>query len=240
MKFFSAVPLLAVAVSATQVKRDLATVQNVLQTLSGDITTLDTAVNAFSGDTSTLSAASDKVVADLNSGASTISGTSVLSQSDAIGVATYVQGLASGVTTAVNDLISKQSAFQSAGACGTVLSGLQGQLSGTNALSTALTSKTPSSLQSVAQQLSAGIISDINRGITAFQGCGGSSGGGSSSSAAPTSSGSSGPSSSTTATKVSVTASGSSSTAPTMFTGAASANKVGAGILAIAAVGLVL
>jgi phage-related protein len=248
MKYFGAIPLFALAVSATQVKRDLATIQNVLQTLSGDITALDTAVNGFSGDATTLQSASDKVIADLNSGATTIQGTSDLSQSDAIGVATYVQGLASGVTTAVNDLISKQSTFQGAGQCGTVLKGLQGQLSGTQAMSTALTSKTPQSLQSVAQQLSAGILADIQRGIDAYQSCGSSSGGGSSTSAAPTSSGaaptgssSAAPTktgSSTTYSKPSATAS--TSATPSPFLGAASANKVGGGLLAIAAVGLIL
>jgi uncharacterized protein YoxC len=230
------------------VKRDLATIQNVLQTLSSDITALDSAVTGFSGDATTLQAASDKVVADLNSGASTIQGTSELSQSDAISIATYVQGLASAVTTAVNDLISKQSTLQSAGQCGAVLAGLQGQLSGTQAVSTALTSKTPEALQGVAQQLSAGIISDIQRGITAFQGCGGSSGGGSSSGgAAPTSSttgSSSGtaPTTTASATKTKPTPTASSSAPPSVFTGAASANKVGAGLIAVAAgaMGLVL
>jgi hypothetical protein len=251
MKFFGTLPLLAVAVSASMVKRDLATIQGVLSTLSSDITALDTAVTGFSGDPSTLQSASDKVVADLNSGASTIQGTSELSQSDAISIATYVQGLASAVTTAVNDLISKQSTLQSAGQCGAVLAGLQGQLSGTQALSTALTSKTPEALQGVAQQLSAGIISDIQRGVTAFQGCGGSSGGGGSSSggAAPTSATSSSSAgtapttsagSSSSKTKPTPTASGSAP--PSVFTGAASANKVGAGLIAVAAgaMGLVL
>jgi uncharacterized protein YoxC len=249
MKFISAIPLFALAVSATQVKRDLATIQNVLQGLSSDITALDTAVNGFSGDPSTLQSASDKVVADLNAGATTVSGTSDLSQSDAIGVATYVQGLASAVTTAVNDLISKQSAFQGANQCGTVLKGLQGQLSGTQAFSTALTSKTPQSLQGVAQQLSSGIIADIQRGIDAFQSCGSSSGGGGSSSAAPTgsatattsASGTAAPTksaSSTTYSKPSATAS--TSATPSPFLGAASANKVGGGLLAMAAIGLVL
>jgi hypothetical protein len=227
------------------VKRDLATIQNVLQGLSSDITALDTAVNAFSGDATALQSASDKVVSDLNSGASTISGTSALSQSDAIGVATYVQGLANGVTTAVNDIINKQGAIASANQCPAVLKGLQDQLSGTNALSTALTSKTPEALQGVAQQLSAGIISDINRGISAFQSCGSSGGGGSSSapassSATASATGSSSASSSPTgsskpssSSKPTPTSSG--SPPPALFTNGASANKIGAGAVAILA-----
>ncbi|KAF2675079.1 hypothetical protein BT63DRAFT_436057 [Microthyrium microscopicum] len=255
MKFsnIASVATLALGVSGSLYRRDLTTINGVLTTIGTKLSALDSAVNAFSGDISALQSASDDVISTLKSGTSTISGTDTLSQTDAVGVATSVQTLETSVQKAVNDIISKKSAIVAGGFGGQVLKALQDQQSGSDALAKALTSKVPTELQSVATQLSAGIHTDIQKGIDAFQGTGGSAPASSSSKggAAPTSTKTSAATSAVSAPTGSVApiSSGSSPSgtvssapsSPAVQTGAAAPAKTGSAFLAVAAVmGLLL
>jgi len=280
MKLSYTVSILAVAVSAiaeptlterepaTLVERDLATVTQVLSTISQQVDSLDTAVKGFSGDISAVQSASSELLSTIKSGTSKVAGTSPLTLNEATTVAGSVTGLNSSVATVVSDLISKKSAIVAAGQGGAILQSLQDQKSASQALADAITSKVPTELQAVATQLSSGIASSLQSGIDAFQGTGGgpssssSAGGSSSSSAGPSSSSSAAapPSSSssaaTTSAKTSSSAVGgatpskpvvsgtgsnpskTSSTAP--FTGAAVANSFNGPVGALAAVAAVL
>jgi len=280
MKLSYTVSILAVAVGAiaeptlterepaTLVERDLATVTQVLSTISQQVDSLDTAVKGFSGDISAVQSASSELLSTIKSGTSKVAGTSPLTLNEATTVAGSVTGLNSSVATVVSDLISKKSAIVAAGQGGAILQSLQDQKSASQALADAITSKVPTELQAVATQLSSGIASSLQSGIDAFQGTGGgpssssSAGGSSSSSAGPSSSSSAAapPSSSssaaTTSAKTSSSAAGSatpskpvvsgtgsnpsktSSTAP--FTGAAVANRFNGPVGALAAVAAVL
>jgi len=255
MKFSNIVSVatLGLGVSGTLVRRDLTTINNVLSTIADQLSKLDSAVTAFSGDVGPLKSANDQVLSTLKSGTSTISGTSSLSETDAVGVAGSVQSLETSVKKAVTDLISKKSAIVAAGAGGTILQALQDQSTASQALAKALTSKVPTDLQTVAASLSAGIQTDIQKGIDAFQGTGGSGGGSSSPTGSPTTTA---PGKTTTAKTTTTSASGSvgggssptgssisaSGSAPLVTsTGAASAQKVGGSLLGAAAVmGLLL
>jgi len=255
MKFSNIVSVatFSLGVSGTLVRRDLTTIQNVLSTISTKLGTLDTAVTSFSGDPTALTNANADVLSTLKSGTSTISGTSDLSQSDAITVSTAVQTLETSVQKVVNDLISKKSAIVAAGAGGTILQGLQDQQAASKALADALTSKVPTELQTVAAQLSAGINTDIQKGVDAFKGTGGT--GSSSSPSGPAKTSTSAPAAPKTSTTSAATtgsvvggsstvagsATASGSAPPTLFTGAASAQKVGSSLFGAAAImGLLL
>jgi len=255
MKFSNivSVAILGLGVSGTLVRRDLTTINNVLSTIADQLSKLDSAVTAFSDDVGPLKSANDQVLSTLKSGTSTISGTSSLSETDAVGVAGSVQSLETSVKKAVTDLISKKSAIVAAGAGGTILQALQDQSTASQALAKALTSKVPTDLQTVAASLSANIQTDIQKGIDAFQGTGGSGGGSSSPTGSPTTTA---PGKTTTAKTTTTSASGSvgggssptgssisaSGSAPLVTsTGAASAQKVGGSLLGAAAVmGLLL
>jgi hypothetical protein len=225
-------------------ERDLATIQNVLSTVSKAVDSLDSAVKSFSGEPGPLTDASTSLLSALNGGVSTVKGTSSLSQNDALSVASYVQGLNTSVATVVSDLISKKSAIVSAGYGPTVLQQLQQQKTASDSLADAITSKTPEALQSVAKQLTAGIDTSLQSAIDAFTGTSGPSpsgspsGGSSSASSGPTSV--IGAASSTAAgPKVSSTA---TSGPPAAFTGAAVVNSAPAhvGALFVAVLGMLM
>jgi len=237
----------ASSVSGSLVLRDLATIQGVLSQVSQQVDKLSTAVKSFSGDPGPLSSANDQLISILKDGTSKVSGTSALTQNEALSVTSSVQQLNTSVADAVDALIAKKSDFVSANAGGIILQDLQAQKSGSDALAAAITSKVPTALQGVAAQLSGDIGKSLDRGIAAFQGTGGSppSGTGSaappSGSAKPTTSaggiGGSSPSSGGGAVTPSYTAAGS---APTQFTGAGAINAPQLAALGIAIVGLVM
>jgi hypothetical protein len=247
MKVTSVVVLSAIGFSLNVVA-DLASIEGVISKIESDVNAFDTAVKAYSGGSgySDLESASQTIVTDTNTGVSTVKASADLSESDALSLTSPVQALTADIQTAIDDLIAKKSQIEAACQGPAVLASLQSQNTAAVALADAITSKVPSSLQSVASQLSAGISTAIQKGISAYQGatsCGKSSTSSGSSSTTSKSSGSttlsttlstsssSGPTTSSTPT---VTSSGSSSGSPTgghtttttppAFTGAASIN----------------
>jgi outer membrane murein-binding lipoprotein Lpp len=205
MKLLNAIPAFTLALCAvaeptfkraTPVKRDLATIQSVLSSISSQVDAFDTQVKAYNGgDTGPLLSASDTLLSTINSGTTTVSGTSALTDLEAAQVASSVQTLNSSVATVVNDLIGKKDPLAASGQGPTVLKGLQDQKAASQSLATAITSKVPEDLKEVANQLSAGIADSLQRGIDAYSDVGGTPPS-SSTPAGPTSSPPTGPTSS--------------------------------------------
>ncbi|KAK3076492.1 hypothetical protein LTS18_012864, partial [Coniosporium uncinatum] len=152
------------------VERDVATITQVLASINVKVTSLDTAVQGFSSDISTVKSASDAVLAAIQDGVTQVKATTEITITDALTVQSSVQELTVTVKGVVGDLTSKKEAFVSAGEGGIVLTALQEQKSASEELASAITGKVPEALQSLAQQLSAGISESLQEGITAFEG----------------------------------------------------------------------
>jgi len=185
---------------ATGAVAQLTVLNPIITKIVGDVSTLDTAITGYtSGDASGVLSAGKGLLDDINSGVTAAKGSADLSQNDALQLTTPIQGLQSATEGVIKDLTAKKCAFVSAGKAADVLSNLQDQLTASQALAAAITSKVPTALQSIASQLSAGIATALQGGVDSFKdtsSCPAAPGGGaSSSSAAPTS----GPSSSASA-----------------------------------------
>jgi len=171
----------------------------IITKIVGDVGTLDTAITGYSsGDASGVLSAGKGLLGDINSGVTSAKASADLSQNDALSLTTPIQGLQSATENVIKDLTAKKCAFATAGKAGDILTNLQDQLTASQALADAITSKVPQALQSIAAQLSSGIATALQGGITSFKdtsSCPAAPGGGSSSSAAASSSASAAPSS---------------------------------------------
>jgi len=237
---------------ATGAVAQLTTLNPVITTIVSDVGNLDTAIKGFTTDAGPVLTAGKTLLDDINAGVATAKGSSDLSQNDALALTTPIQGLQSATEGLIKDLTDKKCGFVTAGKAGDVLTNLQDQLTASKALADAITAKVPTALQSIAAQLSSGIATAIQGGVTSFKdtsSCPAAPGGGSSSSAAATS----GPSSSAVATGSSSAAPSTSASAkptkpagnatvtgappPSTFTGAAAIHSMAgyAGAVAIAA-----
>jgi len=244
MKFaLAALALTGAAYGSSILERQVQTIVGVVNDIEKKTTALDTAVKGFSGDIAGLTAASDDLSATVQKGVTTVNGASSITLTDSVQIQGQVSNLQTAVESVVNDLISKKDTLVSAGQGGTVEKQLTDQLTGAKALQAAISSKVPPEVQSLAQQLSAGINTSLEKGIAAFKGTGGSGAGSSGSSGSSLPSGSSGSSSSGSSSSGS-SSSGSSSSGsgsssshgaattssapkPATFTGAASKTVAG-------------
>ncbi|KAF3762929.1 hypothetical protein M406DRAFT_242445, partial [Cryphonectria parasitica EP155] len=135
-------------------KRDVATIQSVITQASNAITTLDTTVKAFNGQDFTqlaTNAASLKTV--LTQGTSTIQGTAAISAQDAITLQSSLSPIQSSAASLSSDLVAKKPQIQQASLCDIVQQQTTDIGSAANSLISATVSKVPSTLQSVATQL---------------------------------------------------------------------------------------
>jgi len=248
---FSTIPVVAFAMGAAA---QLATIQGVITTISNSVGTLDTSAKGYSGgSTSDLLSQSQSLLSAVTSGTTTVKGSADLSQNDALSLTSPVQALQTSIQTLISDLNAKKCQLVAAGGASQVLSNLQQQKTASQALADAITSKVPQALQSIASQLSSGIATALQTGITDFQdtsSCPAASGGSSSasgsssapaSSAASSSSGSGAPVSAPVATTT--TASNSSVTtksSPAAQTTNAAAAATAMGYLGAAAIAAVV
>jgi exonuclease VII small subunit len=163
------------AAEASIYERQVMTIVNVVNQISTDTQALDTTVKSFNGaaDVQKLQAASDKVSQTVTSSVQTVMGASSISLTDALTIQGQVQNMQSTIETTVNDLISKKSAIVSAGAGAQVSASLNQQLQGAQQLITAISSKVPPEVASLAQQLSTGVTGALQKGVDAFKGTGG-------------------------------------------------------------------
>jgi hypothetical protein len=171
MKFTVAtVFALALGAQATNVVRDLATIQKVITDIQTQTKALDAAVKAYTTDFSALQSAATALQNLIVSGTATVNAQPVLSLLDASQTAETVTNLSADVTSTVNDLIASKAAFVANGKAADVLKTLQDQKTASQGLADALTSKVPSELKEVANQLSSGISDALTKGVTAFTG----------------------------------------------------------------------
>jgi len=250
MKFISVLALAgAAAAEASLYERQVQTLIGVVNQVAQITSDFDTTVKAFSGasDVSALQAASDKVASAVTSGIQTVNGASTITLTDAVQIQGQVQNLQTTVEGVVNDLISKKQTIYAAGAGAKVEANLQDQLKGATALSAAISSKVPPEVQGLAQTLSAGIATALQKGVDAFKDApagGAPASGGSApassvaaSAPAPASSAAGAPSASSKPVKTGASApvATSSSPKPATYTGAASPRNVVGGFAGIAA-----
>jgi len=151
------------------VRRQADVVSGVFTKISSDVTALDTAIKGFSGDISALQAASDTLIADIKSGTTTITNSQPLDINGATGIVGSVTGLNGTIATTIDDLIAIKGAIVTAGQGAKIYQSLLDQQSASKALSDATTAKAPTALQSVAAQLSQGILDSIAKGVAAYQ-----------------------------------------------------------------------
>jgi hypothetical protein len=221
MKFSSTLAYLAAsgAASASILERQVQTiigVVNTINTITGD---LDTTIKGFTSDPKALLAATQKVQDAVLSGVSTVNGASTITLTDSVQIQGQVQNLQSTIESVVSGLIAKKEALVSAGQGQIIYKSLEEQLTGAKALQVAISSKVPPEVQTLAQTLSQGINTALEKGITAFKDApGAASGSGSSSSSSSPSSGSSSVSSSSGSSS-SGSSSGSSGSSSSSSTG---------------------
>jgi len=171
MKFSSALTFLAVsgAASASILERQVQTIIGVVNGINTVVGDLDTTVKGFSGDPKALLAASQKAQDAVSKGIETVNSASSITLTDSVQIQGQVQNLQSSLESVVSDLISKKDALVTAGQGQTVYKSLQDQLVGAKGLQAAISSKVPPEVKTLAETLSAGINTALQKGIDAFK-----------------------------------------------------------------------
>jgi hypothetical protein len=221
MKFaLSFLAFTGASLSASILERQVAAIVGVVTGIEQATSSLDNIVKSFNGNIKALSDASQMVQDTVTKGVTTVSGASSITLTDSVQIQGQVSNLQQTVEDTVNDLISKKSALISAGAGAMVSKSLNDQLAGAKALQMAIGTKVPPEVQSLAQQLSAGINTSLQKGVDAFASVGGMDG---------SSTSNSNPAVTTTA-----------SARPAMFTGAAAPRAILGSLAGLVAIPIVL
>ncbi|KAL2832544.1 hydrophobic surface binding protein A-domain-containing protein [Aspergillus cavernicola] len=159
---------LATTALATPAKRQ-SSVTDLIDNIAQQVAALSDAVSSFDGgDPSDVQSASDTLVETITSAAEQVNSGDDLSNADALALTSPVQDLTDDVDGVVDQLISKQDQFVSAGAGGAVKTSLDDQYDAASSLADAISSKVPTALESIAAELSAGITAAIQRGVDAY------------------------------------------------------------------------
>ncbi|TID13489.1 cell wall manno protein MnpA [Venturia nashicola] len=189
MKFSSAITILAASsvASASILERQVQTIIGVVNGINGEVGKLDTAIKGFSGDPKPLLAASQKTLDTVTKGVETVNGASSITLTDSVQIQGQVQNLQSSLEGVISSLGAKKTELVAAGQGQAVYKNLQDQLTGAKGLATAISSKVPPEVKSLADTLSQGIISALQKGVDNFKDApaGGSAGGASSGASAP-------------------------------------------------------
>ncbi|KAL5686579.1 hypothetical protein EMGR_002656 [Emarellia grisea] len=152
------------------VERDFAAVTSVVAAISSKVDALDANIKAYTGgDTSAIVDASADLISTINDGTSTVAAQPALSQVDALNLVNPILALTNKVKTTIDDLISKKSLIVEAGAGPTTYNQLLDQYTASSNLATTLSGKVPEALKQVAEELSSGITSAIQKGIDAYK-----------------------------------------------------------------------
>jgi ribulose kinase len=146
---------LAASVSAVPIAQDLPTILSSIGAISTALTTFDTAVKGLTETTNVatatveLNSKSAAILAALKDGTTKVSGTTPVTLTEAIQLASKSSELSKGANGVVDTLIAKKAIFEKAGQSATVLKQLQDQLAATNDFAKALVSKLPAAVASV-------------------------------------------------------------------------------------------
>ncbi|KAL1965842.1 hypothetical protein VTN77DRAFT_5163 [Rasamsonia byssochlamydoides] len=209
----------------TLTQRDLGTFTSVIANIDTQVKAFDSQVQSYTGgDATSLLDAAGAITTAANQGVNTINDEPQLSESDALELTGPVGTLTTDIQNSINDLIAKKAQIVAAGAGGQFESSLQAQQTAATNLANAISSKVPSELSTVAQQLASGIADAIQKGVDAFQGTGTSSSttGGSSATSTATPTATSGGSSATSTTVASTTAAATSASSSAVVSSGAS------------------
>ncbi|GJN72517.1 hydrophobic surface binding protein A domain-containing protein [Purpureocillium lilacinum] len=161
MKFLSqaAVLLLATGVYSRAVEqRDLATVTGVLTQVQTGIDTLDAAVKAFNGDPAPVKDKSDALVATINTGTTTVQGSTPLTVQDTIALFNPVNELKAHAQTLSDDLLARRADVAAAKQCDVTRNQIGQINTASQGLITAIVDKVPPEGKAIAQQQAQGII----------------------------------------------------------------------------------
>ncbi|KAE9991310.1 hypothetical protein EG327_000151 [Venturia inaequalis] len=171
MKFSSALTILAAsgAASATILERQVQAIIGVVNGINTEVGSLDTAIKGFSGDPKPLLAASEKALATVTKGVETVNAASSITLTDSVQIQGQVSNLQASLESVVSGLLGKKSDLIAAGQGQAVYKNLQDQLTGAKGLAAAISSKVPPEVKSLADTLSAGIITALQKGIDGFK-----------------------------------------------------------------------
>jgi len=162
--------------SPTLVQRDLSTFTAAFSAVGSAISAFDTSVNALTptSDISTaitdLTAKSNAILDALNTGATNINASAVLSLTDSLSLLNLSNQLVATTNTTINDLIAKKSIIDAANEDAFVVTQLTAVKSATQGFIAAIVAHVPSAVQSIAQSQATQVITVLNNGITAFGG----------------------------------------------------------------------
>ncbi|PLB40436.1 cell wall manno protein MnpA [Aspergillus candidus] len=171
---FTALFTLGLATSAiatpSLVQRDGKEVQSLIKDISAKTEALDSAISGYSGgDAAKVESASEELISVTTKGTETVKSGDDLTSSDALGLTSPIQDLTDKIESAIDNLISKKSKFEAAGAGGKIKSALSEQYDAAKGLAEALSSKVPEALSDIADELSAGITKAIQKGVDAYK-----------------------------------------------------------------------
>jgi hypothetical protein len=164
------------APSPTLIQRDLSTFTAAFSAVGSAISDFDTSVIALTptSDIPTaitdLTAKSNAILDALNTGATNINASAVLSLTDSLSLLNLSNQLVATTNTTINDLISKKSIIDAANEDAFVVTQLNAVKSATYGFIGAIVSHVPSAVQSIAQSQANQVITVLNSGITAFGG----------------------------------------------------------------------
>ncbi|KAJ3499478.1 hypothetical protein NLG97_g313 [Lecanicillium saksenae] len=160
MKFLSLV-YLASGIAASVVRRDLATIQGVLNGVGSDLDGLNTATKNFNGDPQALLDASNKIIQDLKDGDAKIQPLPNLTLNEALGLTGPAKDLQTKGDALLASIKDKKPALASAGLCEVTLVQITGLSDASDALIKTVISKVPPAAQSIAQSLVAPLQKDL-------------------------------------------------------------------------------
>lgn len=171
MHFSAPIVLIAgiTAVHSYVVERDASVILGVFKNVQGDIDGLDSAVKAWTKDPSKVLDGSNKLVATITKGTTTVKGSPNLSLSDATSLLGPVKELKTHAQTLVTDLKGKKSSVIEKGGFCEAVSGQITAIGGkSKSLIDATISKVPASAQEIAKEQAQGFIDILNDAQTAF------------------------------------------------------------------------
>ncbi|GMG16187.1 unnamed protein product [Aspergillus oryzae] len=162
--------LAGTALATPLVERAGSSPTDIISGISDKTDALDSAIKAYNGgDPSKVESASADLISTITKGTDAIKSGDDISTTDALALPEPVQALTKKVEQAIDDIIAKKDKFVEAGAGGKVKDSLNQQKSAADGLASAITSKVPESLKEIAQSLSAGISTAIQKGVDAYK-----------------------------------------------------------------------
>lgn len=155
--------------SPTLVKRDLATVTQVVEAVGQSLSALDQVITSFNGDAAPLNSAAQALEDVITEGASTIQNTpEPLSQTDALALQAPIGALQQQGEQLVANLDAQKDAIQQAGLCGVVREQSTALTTNSQTLIDAIVAKVPQELQSIATQLADGFVQTLQQNEANF------------------------------------------------------------------------